>query len=45
VIVGQIARCFDNQPANTGPAGCTANRQLLEALDTPAVLSLLKSSD
>jgi hypothetical protein len=42
VIIGQIARCFDNQPANQGPFGCTANRQLLETLDKQAVLSLLK---
>ena len=42
VIVGQIARCFDKPAPNAGPAGCTANRQLLETLDKQAVLSLLK---
>jgi hypothetical protein len=42
VIVGSIARCFDNQPAKPSPWGCTANRQLLETLDKQAVLSLLK---
>jgi hypothetical protein len=42
IIVGSIARCFDNQPAKPNPWGCTANRQLLETLDKQAVLSLLK---
>ena len=42
IVIGQIARCFDNQPAKSIPWGCSANRQLLETLDKPAVLSLLK---
>lgn len=42
IIIGQIARCFDNQPAKQGPHGCSANRQLLETLDKQAVLGLLK---
>lgn len=42
IVIGQIARCFDNQPAKQGPHGCSANRQLLETLDKPAVLALLK---
>ena len=42
IVIGQIARCFDNQPAKPSPWGCAANRQLLETLDKPAVLSLLK---
>lgn len=42
VIVGEIARCFDRQPASTSPSGCAANRQLLQTLDKEAVLSLLK---
>ena len=42
VIIGQIASCFDHQPASTSPAGCAANRQLLQTLDKEAVLSLLK---
>ena len=42
VIIGQIARCFDHQPADAGPWGCSANRQLLQTLDKQAVLSLLK---
>jgi len=42
VIIGQIARCFDHQPASTSPSGCAANRQLLQTLDKEAVLSLLK---
>jgi len=42
IIIGHIARCFDNQPAKQGPYGCTANRQLLQTLDKQAVLSLLR---
>jgi len=42
IVIGEIARCFDNQPAKPSPWGCTANRQLLETLDKQAVLSLLK---
>lgn len=42
VIVGQIARCFGKQTAEVSPAGCPANRQLLETLDKQAILSLLK---
>ena len=42
VIIGEISRCFDHQPASTSPSGCAANRQLLQTLDKEAVLSLLK---
>ena len=42
IVIPAIARCFDKQPANPPPWGCTANRQLLETLDKQAVLSLLK---
>ena len=42
IVIGQIARCFDNQPAKPSPWGCTANRQLLETLDKQAVLGLLR---
>ena len=42
IVIGDIARCFDNQPAKPNPWGCTANRQLLETLDKQAVLSVLK---
>jgi hypothetical protein len=42
IVIGQIARCFDNQPAKPNPWGCTANRKLLETLDKQAVLGLLK---
>ena len=42
IVIGSIARCFDNQPAQPSPWGCTANRQLLETLDKQAVLGLLR---
>lgn len=43
VVVLQISRCFDDQPAQTrSPAGCPANRQLLSTWDRQAVLDWLK---
>jgi hypothetical protein len=42
IVIGEIARCFDKQPAKPNPWGCAANRQLLETLDKQAVLSVLK---
>ena len=41
VVIGSIARCFDRQPAATNPAGCPANRQLLNTLDKQALLNWL----
>lgn len=43
LIVPEVARCFENQPANPStPAGCPANRQLLQTWDRQAVLDWLK---
>ncbi len=43
VVVPQVARCMDNQPERVStPAGCPANRQLLETLDKQALLEWLK---
>jgi hypothetical protein len=42
IVIGEISRCFDNQPAKPNPWGCTANRQLIETLDKAAVLAMLK---
>jgi hypothetical protein len=43
IVIPQFGRCMD-RPArpNAGPAGCAANRRLLETLDMQAVLDWLK---
>ena len=42
LVIDEISRCFDAPPASTSPAGCAANRQLLQTIDKQAVLSWLK---
>jgi hypothetical protein len=48
VIIAPITRCFNtadkyNTEANSSsPAGCRANRALLETLDKPALLAFLR---
>ena len=43
LVIPQVSRCFDNQPANPPtPAGCPTNRQLILTMDRQAVLDWLK---
>ena len=45
IIVDEIVDCFDKAPASAGknhPAGCPANRKLLETMDRQAVLDWLR---
>ncbi len=43
IVVPQVSRCFENQPANPRtPAGCPANRQLLLTWDEAAVRAWLQ---